>query len=167
MSSLKFKRFDAGDFDIRETVGAVGDTFNFAFAADTPNEKMPFVNVVTGGSFSLGPFPDNSSIVMNQGHSGHLNTNRPAGKRTLTCLVGGSTYLCISPKNGGAYRTRRLERNAGQQVLLHKGATYVLAKGSVTIDGQQKLAPVVLVIQSANKQCDVVTDAVLIEMELK
>lgn len=167
MSRLKFNRFDAGDFDIRETVGAVGDTFNFAFAADTPNEKMPFVNVVTGGSFSLGPFPDDSSIVMNQGHSGHLNTYRPAGKRTLTCLVGGSTYLCISAKNGGAYRTRRLERNAGQQVMLHKGATYVLAKGTVTIDAQEKVAPLVFVIQSANKQCDAVTDAVLIEMELK
>ena len=160
---LRFNQFPAGDFIVAETVGLAGDDFAFRFEAETPNEKMPFQNMVTKGSFSIGPYPDGSSIVMQQGHSGHLNTFRPAGDRTLTCLEDGSEYVCVRPKDGAPYVSQRFDLTAGQKVTFKQGSTVVIGKGTFAIDGTQRVAPMVLVASSRPVEVEAITDVASME----
>ena len=164
MTRFVFNTYPVGDFTLSEARCAVGDEFGVEFPVDTPTERMPAINVITAGRFSIGPFPDGHYVEMPQGHSAHLNSYRPAGRRTITCMDPDSVYLCMRPTDNGPYGTRRVELKAGEATVIKQGATFVAALGAFTVGAASKQSPLIMLAKSGELELLAITNFVGVEM---
>jgi hypothetical protein len=164
MPKMTFNHFPVGAFNICESTAQPGESYTIEFPVETVIDDMPAINVITAGSFSYGPFPNGSFTTMSPGFSSHSNLTRPAGQRTITALEADSGYLCISPLDKNLdFSTRRLDLTIGETALIRQGAVFIAAKGSFSINGTVRAAPLILHAETAAFNVEALTDFAGIE----
>lgn len=161
---LQFNKFEIGGFTVYETVGMVGEELPLSVTEEILPDHIPSVFMVTGGRFTLGPFPpDGRMYDMPQGFSAHLIESRPAGDRAVTCVEDFSSYICVNPPADVPYALHRIELPAGQSRVIQAGSVLFAGKGDYTLNGEALAAPGVIHANSGAMTLVAVTDFIGME----
>jgi hypothetical protein len=150
MSSVKFSNRVVGDFILYEAIGEIGDTHALRFPVEILPGEEPYIPVILSGKWTFGPFPDDVTIEMLPGHTGHLNP-KPAGSRVITCVEPGK-YICCHPvARGNKFGHRRIVLAQNEETTIRQGATLVVATGDFNLNaGVTKNSPLIANVQSGD-----------------